>query len=274
MGLMIATILLVGLTIIAALVFRFFLVPKAASVAPTGNSMGELDHKLLKKYDAANIHKQRLYTIIIALFIVMVFTYTLIEKKTYDEIVTVAKQEVVQVTEEIIDIPITEQPPPEPPKPKVSQVMKVVEDEEIIEEEPEEIEEEPDDELLFEDDIIEEEIVEEEIEPQVHMMVEQDAVPPGGLQVFDNRIKTKVSEYFNSNQSMLDGVSSGVIMLQFIVLENGQISNVQVLQGVDPAVDKIVVQQFKSLAPRWQPGKIQGQSVRQLMNYPILMMFE
>ncbi len=271
MGLMIATILLVGLTIIAALVFRFFLVPKGASVAPIGGSMGELDHKLLKKYDSANIHKQRLYTIIIALFIVMVFTYTLIEKKTYDEIVTVQKQEVVQVTEEIIDIPITEQPPPEPPKPKVSQVMKVVEDEEIIEEEPEKEEELPDDELLFEDDI-EEEIVEEEIEPQVHMMVEQEAVPPGGLMGFNDQLNSRIGDILSNMD--LGGVSQGVIMLQFIILENGQISNIQVLQGVDPTVDKAVAKAFVQTAPRWSPGKIQGQSVRQLMQYPIMIMFE
>jgi len=272
MNLVLSLVALVALTIISIVLFKMYFIPKKVQASFEGN-FAELDHKLAKKYDQVNLERQRIYPAIMAFFLVMVYTYVMVEHKTYDKVVVEEKQEVQKVVEEIVDIPITEMPPPEPPQPKVSMVMEVVKDDEIIEEKPKAEEQKPDDKLSFDlpEEIVEE-VKEEKTAPQIHIMVEQSSEPAEGMMVFNDRLNNRLAEVVAKLNT--DGVSSGVIMLQFVILENGQVSNMQVLQGIHPSVDKVVAQEFVKLAPKWQPGKIQGQAVRQLIQYPVMLMFE
>lgn len=271
MNLVLSLVALVALTVIVIVLFKQYLIPKKVHPSFEGN-FAELDYKLAKKYDQVNLERQRIYPAIMAFFLVMIYTYVMVEHKTYDKVIVEEKKEVQKVVEEIVDIPVTEMPPPEPPQPKVSMVLEVVKDDEIIEEKPK-AEEKPEEKLTFDmpEEIVEE-VKEEKTAPQIHIMVEQDSEPAEGKAVFDQRLNNRINEVVSKMNT--DGVSSGVIMLQFVILENGQVSNMQVLQGIHPSVDKVVAQEFVKLAPKWQPGKIQGQAVRQLMQYPVMLMFE
>ena len=61
----------------------------------------------------------------------------------------------------------------------------------------------------------------------------------------------------------------GRVTVQFVVEKDGSISDVHVLRGVDPSLDKEAVRVVKSM-PRWTPGKQNGITVRVNYRVPVL----
>ena len=60
----------------------------------------------------------------------------------------------------------------------------------------------------------------------------------------------------------------GRVVVSFVVETDGSISNVQVVRGVDPSLDKEAVRVTKAM-PKWVPGKQNGQAVRVKYNLPV-----
>ena len=60
----------------------------------------------------------------------------------------------------------------------------------------------------------------------------------------------------------------GTVYVQFVVEPSGSVSNVKVLRGVDPALDKEAVRMVQS-SPKWSPGKQRGKAVRVSFTFPI-----
>ncbi|MBO4822073.1 MAG: energy transducer TonB [Prevotella sp.] len=60
----------------------------------------------------------------------------------------------------------------------------------------------------------------------------------------------------------------GRVVVSFVVEPDGSISNVQVVKGVDPSLDKEAARVVKSM-PKWNPGKQNGQAVRVKYNLPV-----
>lgn len=60
----------------------------------------------------------------------------------------------------------------------------------------------------------------------------------------------------------------GRVTVGFVVEKNGTISNVRVLRGVEPSLDKEAVRVVKSM-PRWNPGMQDGEPVRVNYSVPI-----
>jgi protein TonB len=63
----------------------------------------------------------------------------------------------------------------------------------------------------------------------------------------------------------------GRVTVGFVVEKNGTISNVRVLRGVDPSLDKEAVRVVKSM-PKWNPGMQNGEPVR--VNYTVPVNFK
>ncbi|MBQ8657379.1 MAG: energy transducer TonB [Prevotella sp.] len=63
----------------------------------------------------------------------------------------------------------------------------------------------------------------------------------------------------------------GRVTVGFVVEKNGSISNVRVLRGVDPSLDKEAVRVVKSM-PKWNPGMQNGEPVR--VNYTVPVNFK
>ncbi|MDP4292445.1 MAG: energy transducer TonB, partial [Bacteroidota bacterium] len=59
----------------------------------------------------------------------------------------------------------------------------------------------------------------------------------------------------------------GIVMVQFIVMENGIIDGVEILKGVSPSLDAESLRVVK-LMPTWKPGTINGKNVRVAMQVP------
>lgn len=104
-----------------------------------------------------------------------------------------------------------------------------------------------------------------EEEGKVFDIVEQQPLFPGG--------PAALMKYLSENTkypvvAQENGVQ-GRVTVQFVVEKDGSISDVHVLRGVDPSLDKEAVRVVKSM-PRWTPGKQNGITVRVNYRVPVL----
>ena len=119
--------------------------------------------------------------------------------------------------------------------------------------------------LKAKDVIAEPEPPKHEEENKVFDIVEQQPLFPGG--------PAALMKYLSENTkypvvAQENGVQ-GRVTVQFVVEKDGSISDVHVLRGVDPSLDKEAVRVVKSL-PRWTPGKQNGITVRVNYRVPVL----
>ena len=119
--------------------------------------------------------------------------------------------------------------------------------------------------LKAKDVIAEPEPPKHEEENKVFDIVEQQPLFPGG--------PAALMKYLSENTkypvvAQENGVQ-GRVTVQFVVEKDGSISDVHVLRGVDPSLDKEAVRVVKSM-PRWTPGKQNGITVRVNYRVPVL----
>lgn len=119
--------------------------------------------------------------------------------------------------------------------------------------------------LKVKDVIAEPEPPKHEEENKVFDIVEQQPLFPGG--------PAALMKYLSENTkypvvAQENGVQ-GRVTVQFVVEKDGSISDVHVLRGVDPSLDKEAVRVVKSM-PRWTPGKQNGITVRVNYRVPVL----
>jgi protein TonB len=173
-----------------------------------------------------------------------------------------------EMDEEII--PITrqqpEQPPPPPPPPQVIEVINIVEDNVDIEE------------FDFDDMDADEDMSidfvpfaeEEEAEEEVFFIVED-------MPMFQGGGKEKFREYIAQNLQYpaiaAENGISGRVFVQFAVNNKGEVVDVIVVRGVDPALDKEAVRVVKS-SPKWTPGKQRGRPVKVQFTFPIVFVLQ
>lgn len=60
----------------------------------------------------------------------------------------------------------------------------------------------------------------------------------------------------------------GRVFIQYVVEKDGSITNVKVLRGIDPSLDKEAIRVMEA-SPKWNPGKQRGTAVRVLYTFPI-----
>ena len=60
----------------------------------------------------------------------------------------------------------------------------------------------------------------------------------------------------------------GTVYVGFVVNEKGKVTNVSILRGVDPLLDKEAIKVIENL-PDWKPGKQSGKNVKVRMQVPI-----
>ena len=171
----------------------------------------------------------------------------------------------VNMEEEMIQTQRQEkvEPPPPPPKKKVIEELTVVDNEEELDDELD-IDTEADEETMIEQtDIMIEEEVEEE-EPEIFMVVEQMPEFPGGQAELFKYISQNIQYPAIAKENGIQGK----VFIQFVVGKDGSITNVTVLRGVDPSLDKEAVRVVKNM-PKWKPGKQRGKPVYVRYQVPI-----
>jgi len=222
----------------------------------------------LKKSKKANLENNRNLLLLIGLvvslgFVLLMFEWTTKPTQTN----SLGYIQVQEVEEEII--PITRQdevkPPPPPPPPTVVEVLNIVDDDVEIEDELEIEDTEADDETIIDvAPIIETAEEEEEDEAQIFYIVEEMPEFPGGelaLRKFlANSVKYPVIAQENGIQ--------GKVYITFVVGTDGNVKNIKISRGVDPALDKEALRVVGE-SPRWRPGKQRGRAVNVSYTVPI-----
>ena len=222
-----------------------------------------------KKTPKANLENRRLLFTEIGLVISLLavwgaFSYGTREKKT------ATLQGDSQVVEVEDMVPITQETPPPPPEapkiPVLSDQIDIVEDNIKVD----------DNFISLEDDAnlgveimdyveeVKEEVVEEEAIP-FQLVEEKPSFNGGDANEFSKWVNSKL-EYPEIAKE--NGVQ-GRVTLQFTVNADGTVSNVKVLRGVDPSLDKEAVR-VVSMSPKWKPGKQRDRAVKVTYTFPVI----
>jgi len=221
----------------------------------------------VKKTDKANLEKKRGMFLQLGYVIVLGLVLLAFEWGTRPtEIDSLGELGDMDLEEEII--PITRQqnePPPPPPPPQTTEVINIVDDDVEIE-----------DELILDDteadqddaiEIVEFEEEEEEVNEQEVFFVVED------MPTFQGKTSDAFRIYIQQNLNypviaQENGVS-GRVFVQFDINGQGNVTNVVVVRGVDPSLDKEAVRVVKS-SPKWAPGKQRGRPVNVRFTFPIV----
>ena len=187
---------------------------------------------------------------------------------------TISKLDESMIMEDVLaeeEIEITQRepeppPPPPPPEPEVPDVIEEVE---------EKVENKIDLSSL-EDDQSKAQVqtytpppppkpVEEEATEEIFVVVEQQPEFPGGMtalmKFLGDNIKYPVIAQENGIQ--------GRVITNFVVERDGSISDVQVVRGQDPSLDKEAVRVIKTM-PKWKAGQQRGKPVRVRFTLPVV----
>ena len=223
----------------------------------------------VKKSEKASLENKRLLFIEIGFVAALLLTLGCFEWTTKEKKVATLQAEVAEVAEEEI-IPITQDTPPPPPEtpkiPVMSDIIDIVDDDITIEDTFINMDDSGDIGLEIKDYIeeVEEEVVEEEAIP--FQLVQDKPKFQGGDA---NTFSAWVSKNLVYPELAKENGVQGRVMLQFTVNTDGSISNVKVLRGVDPSLDKEAVRVVSS-SPKWTPGKQRDRAVKVSYTFPVI----
>ena len=223
----------------------------------------------IKKSPSADLNNKKLLFVEIGFVIALLIVYGAFEYRSKEKKEAVLAAENTEIIEEEI-VPITQENTPPPPEiakvPVLSDINDIVEDDITVE----------DNILNLEDDAnlgvevmdyvseVEEEVVEEESIP--FALVEKKPSFMGGDA---NTFSAWVNQHLEYPEVARENGVSGRVMLQFTVNPNGSVTDVKVLRGVDPALDKEAVRVISS-SPKWEPGRQRDRAVKVTYTFPVV----
>ena len=225
----------------------------------------------IKKSPKANLENKKLLFTEIGLIISLGVVWFAFEWSTTDKQVSVF-EETAEVVEAEEMIPITQETPPPPPTaapkiPILSDQIDIVDDEIQV-----------DDNLFMnlEDDASMGVEIMDYVETVEEEVVEEDAIPfqfveekPSFMGGDANAFSKWVNERLVYPEIAKENGVSGRVTLQFTVNTDGTVSNIKVLRGVDPSLDKEAVR-VVSMSPKWTPGKQRDRAVKVTYTFPVI----
>lgn len=223
----------------------------------------------VKKSEKASLSNKRLLFIEIGFVIALgavLFAFEWSTKEKQTSILEAENQELIE--EEII--PITQETPPPPPEapkiPILSDQIDIIDDDIKIEDNIMNLEDDSNlgVEIMDYVEEVKEETIEEEAIP--FQLVEEKPSFMGGDA---NAFSKWVNERLVYPEIAKENGVQGKVMLQFTVNADGTVSNVVVVRGVDPSIDKEAVRVVSS-SPKWKPGKQRDRAVKVTYTFPVI----
>lgn len=105
----------------------------------------------------------------------------------------------------------------------------------------------------------------EEVTEEIFVVVEEQPEFPGGqaamMKFLSDNIRYPVIAQENGIQ--------GRVICNFVVERDGSITDVQVVRGQDPSLDREAIRVIQQM-PRWKPGKQRGSAVRVRFTLPVV----
>lgn len=223
-----------------------------------------------KKSKKANLENKKLLFIEVGLCFSLFVTLAAFQWGTRDANVSVLEEETQMIEEEEI-IPITQETPPPPPEtpkiPVLSDQIDIIDDDIKV-----------DDDLFMnlEDDANLGVEIGDYIEEVQEEVIEEEAIPFQLVETrpsFNGGDANEFSKWVNSRleypEIAKENGIQGRVTLQFTVEKDGSVTNVKVVRGVDPSLDKEAVKVVSS-SPKWTPGKQRDRAVRVTYTFPVI----
>ncbi len=110
----------------------------------------------------------------------------------------------------------------------------------------------------------------EEVAEEVFIIVEDMPTFQGGDQ---NAFRTWIQQNLRYPEIAQENGISGKVYVQFAVNSKGEVVDVKVVRGVDPALDKEAMRVVSS-SPKWVPGKQRGKPVKVQFTFPIVFVLQ
>lgn len=228
-----------------------------------------MDKDQVKKSQRANLEQHKGTFILMGIMLAVAVLFFAFEWSTetqkLDESIVVADvlaEEEIEITRRDPTPP----PPPPPPAPETPEVIEIVETK--VENKIE---------IRTEDDQSQRQVEayipppppkpapKEEATDEIFVVVENQPEFPGGnaamMKFLSDNIKYPVIAQENGLQ--------GRVITNFVVERDGSITDVQVVRGVDPSLDREAIRVIQSM-PRWKPGQQRGQAVRVRFTLPVV----
>ena len=225
-----------------------------------------------KKSPKADLTRNSTFYFAIGLCLVLLLSWRLIEKKTYDEtLIDIGILDIQDDDDE--EVPLTEQlkTPPPPPPPPAPEIIQVVEDEEEVEETVIESTETTQEEVI--EDV---EVLEEELDVDVPFAIIEDVpIFPGCENVkkserrkcFQDKVQRHINKNFRYPEIAQEMGIQGRVYVQFVIAKDGSITGIRT-RGPDKNLEK-EANRIISKLPNMTPGKQRGRAVRVPFSIPI-----
>ncbi len=224
----------------------------------------------VKKNPNQDLENYRTIFFLVGLVLSLALVYGLFEiKKANVKVEKIAanqegnfEQEEVVATRQDIKLP-----PPPPPKQQVSDVLEIVSNNTKINEDFNfNVEAQEQEAVNFVDVPVDEGDQEDD---QIFVSVEKMPEFPGGI----NALRRYIAEHIQYPVLAQENDIEGTVIVKFVVGKRGNVSNVQVLRGVDPLLDSEAVRVVKTL-PRFKPGYNNGHPVRVYYTLPVMFVLQ
>ena len=166
------------------------------------------------------------------------------------------------ISEELLDIPLTEQKQPPPPKKVQPEIISVPDEDEIKEEIEIDLDIEMTEETKIEEAIFKEATLpEEEAVDAIFTIVE---TQPVGREEFYKYISKKLKYPAQARRMGIEGI----VFVEFVIDKDGSITQVEAIKGIGAGCNEEAIRIVKG-APKWKPGKQRGREVKVRMILPI-----
>lgn len=217
-----------------------------------------------KKTTKADLSRKSALFMMIGLVTSLTITITAFEWKSHDVGDLMNLGTLQDDFPDLVEIPPTEQLPPEAPKIKNFTIIDIPDDEVIdveidIDVDVELTEDTEINDVVFEPDAA------EEVADKVVLFPEEQASFPGGMKAWRKFLQKNLKYPKQAKRMNL----SGTVMLSFIVNKEGIISNIEVIREVGGGCDEEALRVLR-LSPKWNPGLQRGRPVKSRMNIRIV----
>ncbi|NCC09493.1 MAG: energy transducer TonB [Bacteroidia bacterium] len=154
--------------------------------------------------------------------------------------------------------------PPPPPEAKTAELLDIVTNDQQVESAVQASSEDLNRVVVLPSSppLIEEEQVDEDV---IHVAVEHMPEFSGGYAALLKYLNTHIRYPVASQERG----AQGRVIVQFVVDKDGSISDLTVVRGVDPDLDKEAIRVVQSM-PKWQPGIQNGKKVRVKYTLPVM----
>lgn len=193
---------------------------------------------------------------------IMAFNY-----RVYDDTSAKDLAQNQAIIDEILEPPVTEQTPPPPQQ--IIQQPEIVEvpNETKIEEDIQvnmDIETHMDQQMAELAPVVQAAEEEKEDPHQIFVVVEETAVPIGGMGAFYEFVKENLKYPAQARRMDIEGK----VFVEFVVEKDGSITDVKTVKGIGAGCDEEAIRVLTA-SPKWKAAKQRGKAVRQRMVLPI-----